>query len=170
MTKILETDRLILREFEEKDLFPLKEVIHNPDGGKCEESHAHRWIDWCISSYKKYGFGQYAVIYKETNELVGSIGLSMQMIDDELKPELGYHVRSEYHRKGITKEASKALKDYFFTNFKYDELFSYMDEDNVASYKTAESNGMKYLHLYTTKSGEVCRVYSITRSEWLHFK
>ena len=41
-----------------------------------------------------------------------------------------------------------------------------MDKENVPSYKTAEANGMTFLHLYTTKDGEVCRVYRITREEW----
>ena len=37
---------------------------------------------------------------------------------------------------------------------------------NIPSYKVAEANGMAFLHLYTTKYGEVCRVYRILRSEW----
>ena len=40
-----------------------------------------------------------------------------------------------------------------------------MNEDNIPSYKTAEANGMTFLHLYETH-GEVCRVYRITREEW----
>ena len=41
-----------------------------------------------------------------------------------------------------------------------------MNQDNIASYKTAESMGMSFLHLYTTKQGETCKVYRITRKEW----
>ena len=94
----------------------------------------------------------------------------MQMIDDELKPELGYHIRSDYHHQGIAKEASHALINYFFNNYKYDELYSYMNKDNIASSRTAESNGMNYLHLYTAYDGEVCKVYRVTREEWINSK
>ena len=41
-----------------------------------------------------------------------------------------------------------------------------MNKDNIPSYKTAEVNGMTFLHLYATKQGEVRRVYRITRKEW----
>ena len=47
---------------------------------------------------------------------------------------------------------TQTAKDYFFTHF--DEVYSYMDKRNIPSYKTAEANGMAFLHLYTTKQGE----------------
>ena len=90
----------------------------------------------------------------------------MQIIDDELKPEIGYHLRKDYHRQGIGKEMTQAVRDYFFENYGYDEVYSYMDVDNVPSYKTAEANGMTYLHMYTTRDYHVCLVYRITREEW----
>ncbi len=170
MKVILDTKRLIIREFEDNDINALMLVIYNPDGSKCEESYAHRWINWCKDSYKKYNFGHWAVILKDTNELIGSIGVSMQTIDGELKPELGYHVRSDYHHQGIAKEANHALINYFFNNYKYAELYSYMNKDNIASIRTAEINGMNYLHLYTTHDGEACKVYRVTREEWLKSK
>ena len=60
---------------------------------------------------------------------------------------------------------TQAVKDYFFTHFDYDEVYSYMNKENVPSIKTAEANGMTFLHLYMTH-GEECRVYRITRDEW----
>ncbi|MBR0294332.1 MAG: GNAT family N-acetyltransferase [Bacilli bacterium] len=163
---ILKTDRLILREITDDDFDALKKVIRNRDGSAYDDEYVWKWLNWCKSSYQKYGFGLWAVIYKDTNEMIGSCGVSMQIIDDEWKPEIGYHLRRDYHRQGLGKEVTRAIKDYFFTHFDFDEVYSYMDEDNVASYKTAEANGMTYLHLYTTKDGHVCRVYRITREEW----
>ena len=40
---------------------------------------------------------------KETNEMIGDCGVSMQCIDDEDKPEIGYHLRKDYHRQGLGK-------------------------------------------------------------------
>lgn len=162
MKYILETERTILREIVDEDFDSLSKVIHH--NGNLE--YIHRWINWCKDSYQKYGFGHWAVILKATNEVIGSCGVSMQLIDDEYRPEVGYHLRSDYHRQGIGKEVAIAIRDYFFTNFNYDSVYSYMNKDNVPSFKVAEANGMKYLHLYTTKNGEVCRVYRITRQEW----
>ena len=125
-----------------------------------------RWLNWCKHSYFLYGFGLWAVVLKETGEMIGDCGVSMQIIDDELKPEIGYHLRKDYHRQGIGKEMTQAVRDYFFENYGYDEVYSYMDVDNVPSYKTAEANGMTYLHMYTTRDYHVCLVYRITREEW----
>ena len=166
---ILETNRLLLREKVDDDFESLSKIIKNPDGTPPSDEYVWKWLNWCKSSYEKYGFGLYAVIYKATNEMIGTCGISMQYIDNEWKPEIGYHLRSDYHRQGLGKEVTIALRDYFFNHFDYDEVYSYMDLDNVASYKTAESMGMKFLHLYT-RDGKSFRVYRITRDEWEHIK
>ena len=163
MKKILETNRLILREFVQDDFDALKKIIHD---GKESDEYIQRWLDWCISSYQKDGFGLWAVIYKATDEVIGSCGVSMQPIDGEWRPEIGYHLRNDYHRQGLGKEVTKAIKDYFFTHYQYDEVYSYMDVDNVASYKTAEANGMTYIKNFIAKTGDECRIYRITRKEW----
>lgn len=171
MKVILETKRLLLREMGDNDFDSLKKVISDPETMKYypspyDDNGVRKWIAWCKASYAKRGFGLWAVILKETNEMIGDCGVSMQIIDDELKPEIGYHLRKDYHRQGIGREMTQAVKDYFFLNFDYDEVYSYMNKDNLPSYKTAEKNGMTYLHLYTDKDGNVDRVYKITRKEW----
>ena len=144
------------------DFAALKKVIIF----KNDDEYIHKWIDWCKDSYQKYGFGHWAVVLKETGEMIGSCGVSMQLIDNEWKPEIGYHIRKDYHRQGLGKEVAIAIKDYFFNNFDYDEVYSYMDKDNIASYKTAEANGMKFLHFYGPNNEDMYRVYRITRQEW----
>jgi len=171
MKIILETKRLILREMEDGDFDALKKVISDPETMKYypkpyDDEGVLRWIKWCKGSYEKRGFGLRAVIDKNTNEMIGDCGVSMQCIDDEDKPEIGYHLRKDYHKKGLGKEMTQAVRDYFFTHFDFDEVYSYMNKDNLPSYKTAEANGMIFQHFYITKSGEECRVYKITRKEW----
>ena len=171
MKIILQTKRLVLREMTDDDFSALQKVISDPETMKYyaepyNEEGVQKWINWCKASYAKRGFGLWAVVLKETGEMIGDCGVSMQIIDDEMKPEIGYHLRKDYHRQGIGREMTHAVKDYFFTHFDYDEVYSYMDKDNLPSYRTAEANGMTFLHLYTTKDGEVCRVYRITREEW----
>ncbi len=166
MKTILETEHLLFREMIDGDFDALKKVIRDHQGNICEDSYVKKWIDWCISSYQKYGFGHYAVIYKATNEMIGSAGPSMQYIDDEWRPEIGYHLRSDFHRQGLGKEAAIGLRDYFFKHFDYDAVYSYMDVDNIPSYKTAECMGMKYLHTFKGKYCDEYRVYRITKDEW----
>lgn len=168
---ILETKRLILREMNDDDFEMLKKVISDRENMQYyakpyDDEGVHRWINWCKSSYQKHGFGLWAVVLKETGEMIGDAGVSMQYIDDDWRPEIGYHLRKDYHRQGIGREMTQAVRDYFFTNYDYDEVYSYMDKDNLPSYKTAEANGMTFLHMYITKEGEECRVYRITKKEW----
>lgn len=135
-----------------------------------DEAGVQKWIDWCKASQAKRGFSLWSVIFKETGQMIGDCGVSMQIIDDEMRPEIGYHLNKKFHRQGIGKEMTQAVRDYFFTHFNDNEVYSYMDKDNLPSYKTAEANGMTYLHNYITKDSEECRVYRITRSEWEKIK
>ena len=171
MKIILETKRLILREMDMNDFDSLKKVISDPINMKYykkpyDDDGVRRWINWCMTSYKENNFGLWAVVLKETGEMIGDCGISMQPIDDDMKPEIGYHLRLDYHMQGIGREMTQAVKDYFFNNFDFNEVYSYMNKDNVASYKTAEKNGMTFLHLFTDKTGDIDRVYRITREEW----
>ena len=158
---VFESSRLYFRKHDDNDLIPLTHILPSDD-----RAYAKRWITWCEDSYVKNGFGLYAVILKNSGELIGTAGISMQYIDEDWRPEVGYHLRKDYHRQGLGKEMAIASRDYFFTHFDFGEVYSYMKKDNVASYKTAEANGMTYLHLSKDKNGEVCRIYKITRKEW----
>lgn len=113
-----------------------------------DDAGVTRWLNWCKDSYQKNGFGLWAVVLKKTGEMIGDCGISMQFIDDEWKPEVGYHLRLDYHRQGLGKEMTQAVRDYFFAHFDYDEVCSYMNKDNVPSIKTAEANGMTFC-IYT---------------------
>ena len=171
MKVILETERLLLREMNDDDFSALKTILSDPENMKYypkpyDDDGVQRWIDWCKDCYQKYGFGLWAVILKETGEMIGDCGVSMQLINGEEKPEIGYQLRLDYHRKGIGKEMTRAVKDYFFTHFDFDEVYSYMEANNLPSYKTAEANGMTFRCFFTSKQGVACRAYSITRKEW----
>lgn len=37
---------------------------------------------------------------KDTGELIGDCGVTMQNINGQIKPEIGYHIRKDYQRKG----------------------------------------------------------------------
>ena len=171
MKIILETKRLILREMTDDDFDSLKEILSDPETMKYypkpyDDEGVHRWINWCKASYEKRGFGLWAVILKENGKMIGDCGISMQTIDDELKPEIGYHLNKLYHRQGIGSEMTQAVKDYFFNNFDFDEVYSYMNQNNLPSEKTAIKNGMTYQHLYKDKLESVDKVYKITKKEW----
>ena len=164
---VIETDRLILREYTLEDFNDLYELLSDPITMShypkpYDKEGTLRWINWCIDSYLKYGFGLWAIELKTGNVFIGDCGISMQNIDGEILPEIGYHINKKYWREGYAKEAANAVKKWGFANTNYNTLYSYMTKDNIASYKTAEAIGMKKIKEYTDGMEELL-VYSINR-------
>lgn len=167
---ILTTNRLILREYTMDDFDALYEILSDAETMKYypkpySEEGVRRWINWCLDCYQKYGFGLWALELKDCGTFIGDCGISMQTIDGERLPEIGYHIHKNYWRQGYAKEACAAVKDWFFQNTDFDSVYSYMHQANVASYATAASNGMTRIKAYETEE-EALFVYRITREEW----
>ena len=132
-------------------------------GGK---KRTRSWIEWNLQNYQEYGFGLWAVVRKETSELIGDCGLTIQNIDGEMLPEIGYHIHKKYWRRGFGSEAAKAVRDWAFVNTDFDCLYSYMKYTNIASSATAAANGMKKIKEYPNKKDGISYAYAITREEW----
>lgn len=118
---ILQTKRLNIREYTPDDFDALYEILSDEETMKYypkpyDENGVNRWINGCIDSYKQNGFGLWALELRETGAFIGDCGISMQNIDDEILPEIGYHVHKNYWRQGYAKEACAAVKDRFFEN------------------------------------------------------
>ena len=165
---VIETERLILRKYTKDDLNDLFKLLSDPITMQhypkpYDFDGAQRWLDWCLRSYEEDGFGLWAMILKSENKFIGDCGLSMQNIDGEKLPEIGYHINKEYWLKGYGKEAANAVKVWAFNNTNYTTLYSYMTKDNIASYKTAESIGMKRVKEYIDGE-EILLVYSISKN------
>ena len=173
MKIILETERLILREYREDDFDGLYKLLSDPITMKhypkpYDENGTRRWLSWSFDNYKKYGFGLWAAQIKETGEFIGDCGITMQNIDGEILPEIGYHVYRDYQGRGYGKEAARGVRDWFFLNTDYDAVYSYMKYTNEPSYKTAISYGCKQVGEYKDDVNEITKIFAITREEWLN--
>lgn len=98
--------------------------------------------------------------------MIGDCGISMQNIDGQMLPEIGFHIRKDLHRKGYGKQAAAAVRDWAFEHTQFPALYSYCRADNVASYKTAEAIGMSFLKEFKDKDNITDRVSIITRQDW----
>ena len=131
-----------------------------------DEDKVKRWISWNLDNYEKYGFGLWAVVLKGTGEFIGDCGITMQNIDGEMLPEIGYHIHKKYWRQGFAKEAAGAVMDWAFLNTGYNTLYSYMKYTNTASYSTAISVGMKKVKEYPDPVNTVSYACAVTRQDW----
>ena len=168
---MIETERLKLREYTFDDFDSLYEILsdketmeHYPE--PFDEEKIRGWIQWNIDNYAKYGFGLWAVVLKKTGEMIGDCGITIQNIDKELLPEIGYHIHKKYWRQGYGSEAAKAVRDWAFENTNYDCLYSYMKYTNIGSYSVAVANGMKKVKEYPDEKNIISYAYAITREEW----
>lgn len=167
----IETPRLLLREYTPEDLGALYEILSDPETmehypAPFTPEKTKRWIEWNLENYQRYGFGLWAVVLKETGEFIGDCGLTLQDIDGQQLPEIGYHIHKKYWRRGYGKEAARAVRDWAFQNTGFDILYSYMKYTNVGSYSTAMANGMKKVKEYPDPKNTISYAYAITREQW----
>ena len=168
----IETERLFLREMKENDFDALYEVLADADilqhyPYTFDESRVRNWIQRNIERYRIFGFGLWAVCLKETGKMIGDCGLTMQLIGGEIKPEIGYHIRSDKQRNGYAKEAAIAVRDWTFNNTPFQIIYSYMKYTNEPSVKTAISYGCKQVGEYKDDENEITKVFAISREQWL---
>ena len=168
---MIETPRLLLRNYSLSDFDALYEIMSDPETmqhypAPFDVDRTRNWITWNLDNYEKYGFGLWAVVLKETGEFIGDCGITLQNIDGEILPEIGYHIHKKYWRHGFGKEAARAVRDWGFRNTEYNIFYSYMKYTNVGSYSTALANGMKKVKEYPDPKNTISYAYAITREEW----
>ncbi len=147
MKKILETDRLYLREMDENDFKSLclilqdKEVMYAYEHAFSDEE-VNGWISNQLKRYKEYGFGFWAMILKETEEFIGQAGLLMQNYNGLNVVEIGYLLNKDFWHKGFATEACTACKKYAFDVLNENEVYSFIRDNNISSINVAKRNGM----------------------------
>lgn len=172
---IIETERLLLREMTENDFEALYKVLSDSDIMQhypytLDDARVQGWINKNIERYRIFGFGLWAVCLKETGEMIGDCGLTMQLINGQIKPEIGYHIRGDKQRKGYAKEAAIAVRDWTFNNTPFNVIYSYMKYTNEPSIKTAISYGCKQTDEFVDDVNEITKVFAISREEWKRCK
>jgi hypothetical protein len=168
----IETKRLYLRELKAEDFPALYDVLADSDIMQhypytFDETRVRNWIAKNMERYEVFGFGLWAVVLKETDEMIGDCGITMQNINGSIRPEIGYHINRKFQRQGYAKEAARRCRDWAFENTPFNILCSYMKKKNVASSATAIANGMRKVHEFIDDEKEMTEVYAIMRSEWI---
>lgn len=144
---ILETERLYLRELTQEDYPSLcrilqdEETMYAYEGAFCDKE-VQEWLDRQISRYCRWGFGLWAVVLKETDQMIGQCGLTMQPWTGEEVLEVGYLLERNFWHRGYATEAARACRDYAFEVLQAKEVCSIIRDTNLASQKVAIRNGM----------------------------
>lgn len=145
---ILETGRLVLREMEQSDVDDLAQMLQDPEVMYAYEhdfsdADVQEWLDRQRMRYAKYGFGLWAMILKETGEMIGQTGLTMQPYRGTEVLEIGYLLKKRFWHNGYAREAAEACRRYAFEVLKAPRVHSIIKADNYASQRVAQSIGMR---------------------------
>ena len=172
---VIETERLILREMTDEDFHALYKVLADSDTMqhypyKFDENRVRNWIARNTERYRIFGFGLWAVCLKETGEMIGDCGLTMQNINGQIKPEIGYHIRSDQQRNGYAKEAAIAVRDWTFQNTPFRLVYSYMKAANMPSAKTAMAYGCKLVDAFEDEENGCTQVFALSREDWAQLR
>jgi len=144
---ILETDRLILRELTVHDLPATGEIVCDEqtmyafDGAWSDEKN-REGLQKQIKSYQENGFGRWAVVLKETEQVIGICGPMWLDADKNRVLELGYLFNRAFWHKGYAIEAAIACKRYAFDTLGFKEVFSIIRDSNYTAMNVAIKNGM----------------------------
>lgn len=144
---ILETARLQLCEMSYSDIKSLALILQDENvmyayNGAFNEEETMAWMQKQLQRYEDFGFGLWGVFLKDTNEMIGQCGITMQEYKTMQVPEIGYLFAYKYWHKGYATEAAIACREYGFNTLHFDALYSIIRDTNIASQKVALRNGM----------------------------
>ncbi len=146
-TKVLETERLILRHLTRGDVDAIFAIIGDPKTMKFypqtfTREDAERWVTRSQERYRSDGYGLFAVELKSNGEVIGNCGLVRQEVEGEAMLEVGYHFRRDHWGHGYATEAARACMAHAFEQWKAQKVVSLILAENLPSRRVAERNGM----------------------------
>lgn len=144
---ILKTERLTLREIEEKDLeqvygiFSSAEVAefssHYPTESKEQVFKAiHRWKSEYTEKYQL----RWGIARREDDILIGTCCLG-DFDENAKRSEIGYHLAFDQWNKGYMTEALKAMISFGFEDSEINRIEAFVTPGNEASTKVLEKLG-----------------------------
>jgi len=146
---VLETERLLLREFTSDDVewylghFSTPEIIHGsgfpaPEDIKAAKGEFETYIlgPWRESTGLRWG-----ITLKADGGLIGSCGFYKWERDPHRKAEIGYDLAPEYWGRGIMREALQAIIRYGFEEMNLNRVTLLAISYNERSLRLAERLG-----------------------------
>jgi RimJ/RimL family protein N-acetyltransferase len=150
MAIIIETERLLLRQFTEEDTEALWAVCNQDDilkwmpdwKGTIEQKRG--WIRWVEGHYATANSNtarvMLAVTLKDTQVFIGMVGIGNKPeVDNEI--EIAYFVSHQYRNQGYITEAANALVTWAFQTLQLDSLIAIVEPENAPSQRIVEKCG-----------------------------
>lgn len=145
----IETERLLLRDWKEKDILPFAEMNCNPEVMRyflksLDEKESLEFYTRIQNEFLQYGYGLYAVEKKEDGSFIGYTGFHNITFDVDFAPgtEIGWRLKFEEWNKGYATEAAKACLLYAKTHLPFKTIWSFTSVPNKTSERVMQKIGM----------------------------
>ena len=156
MTIHLETPRFIIRDItleDEADMFEMDSdpEVHRYLGNKPMQTReeVRNYINMLLKQRADNGICRWAVVDKQTNEMVGWVGfrLMTEPVNGHVNYyDFGYRLKRSVWNKGIASETGKASLEYGINTLGFKPVHAMTDVGNSASRHVLEKLGFKYVH------------------------
>lgn len=177
-TKVIETERLVLRQFHMNDAQAMfknwesdskvTEFLRWKTAVSIQE--AEQVLSEWVRGYENLDFYQWAIVLKELGEPIGSISVvgKNECLD---MVHIGYCIGSKWWHQGITSEAFNAIIPFFFEEVGVNRIESQHDPNNPNSGLLMKKCGLKYEGTlrqadWSNKGIVDACIYSLLKSEW----
>ncbi len=163
--KILESERLYLRELtldDAENMYRLNndvEVLKFTGDVPFSSVEAAKIFLKNYESYKRYGFGRWAVIKKSDEKFIGWCGLKYSPNTDEY--DIGFRFLKKYWNKGFATESAKACVEFGFRKFEMKVIVGRAMKENICSIRVLEKIGLIYVKPFDF-DGEEGLIYQIS--------
>ena len=176
---MLETERLILRRWEESDAERLYQYAKDPDVGPIAGWPPHQSVDESLDVIRNVFNGReaYAICLKTDNKAIGAIELKLNgntdMTERDDECELGYWLGKPFWGQGIVPEAAREMLRHAFEDIGMQKVWCGYYEGNLKSKRVQEKCGFRYQ--WTTEGVDVPLMHEtrtghvnlMTKDNWL---
>jgi RimJ/RimL family protein N-acetyltransferase len=150
---LIETERLIIRDFQPKDKETLMKIIWQENvlrfmrdwsENSTIEGRLSGYIEWLQTQKESkdiYENKRYAVALKEKDELIGMVGMGLEDILNEV--EMAYFIDEKHAGNGYATEALTALYGWCISISDIPYMILTIDCENTVSCKVAEKAQFK---------------------------
>lgn len=166
--KILDTERLTLRELTEEDAGFMLKLLNEPsflrfigDRGVRTVEDARRYLrEGPISSYKRLGFGLYLVELRDAQTPIGICGLVKREALDDV--DIGFAFLPAFWSKGYAFESAAAVMRYAQDVIGLNRIAAIVSPDNDRSIGVLNKLGLRFERLITwPEDGSELKLYAI---------
>ncbi len=169
---MIETERLILRDFKPTDLPDYhREIYSDPDvtrylpGGQPRPLDRTKFVlDYSIEHGQKHGFTFWAVIRKADQQFLGHCGLVY--LQEAPEVEIAYAFGKAFWGQGIASEAGSASLRYGFETAGLERIIALAVPENLASQRVMQKLGMAHQGTTERFYEHLLVLYSLDRKDW----